>query len=294
MKTLITSLIFALNVFAIDPSVSPQWLYKHLDNTNLRIIEVSDSGSHEFEHIPNALNTDISKWRMEKGNYHLVRPQEEIQKEIQRLGIDERSEVVLYAPITEPKDLFKTSYIFWALHYHGITNVALLDGGLNRWIKESLPLSDTLSKSYTSHFKVTQNPNLVADRDYILKHISKIPMIDARSGDKYLGITHTASVQRDGHIQGAMSYTWNYSLDHDYLLKDKTKLATLFKEGYGLDKDQDVVLYCAGGLTTSFNYYVLSGVLGYKNIRLYDASMKEWGNREDTPMTSYHYEVFLK
>jgi len=294
LKILITSLLFVLSAFAIEPSVSPQWLNKHLNDANLRIIEVSDSGSHEFEHIPNALNTDISKWRMKQDTYHLVRPAKEIQNEIQRLGIDEKSEVVLYAPITEPKDLFKVTYIFWALQYHGITNVALLEGGLNQWIKASLPLSDTLSKPHTSHYKVTRNPNLIADKDYVLKHLSKIPMIDARPSDKYLGITHTATVKRDGHIKGAMSYTWSYSIDKHYMLKDKTKLATLFKEGYGLDKNQDVVVYCTGGLATSFNYYVLSGILGYKNIRLYDASMKEWGNRKETPMTSYRYEVFSK
>jgi thiosulfate/3-mercaptopyruvate sulfurtransferase len=294
MKKMIVSLLFALSAFAIEASVSPQWLNQHLNDANLRIIEVSDNGSYDFEHIPNALNTSISKWRMKQGSYLLVRPQDDIQKEIQRLGIDEKSEVVLYAPITTPKDLLKASYIFWALQYHGITNVALLDGGLNRWKKESLPLSEASSKSHPSDYKVTRNPDLVADREYVLKHLAKIPMIDARPSDKYLGITPTDTVERDGHIQGAMSYSWNYSVDAQYGLKDTTKLAKLFKEGYGLDKDQEVLVYCTGGLETSFNYYVLSGVLGYKNIRLYDASMKEWGNREDTPMTSYQYEVFSK
>lgn len=91
-----------------------------------------------------------------------------------------------------------------------------------------------------------------------------------------------------------MSYPWNYSVEDDYRLKDLKKLETLFMEGYKLPKEKEVLVYCTGGLETSFNYYVLSGLLGYKQVRLYDASMKEWGNREDTPMVQYSYEIFNK
>ena len=119
-------------------------------------------------------------------------------------------------------------------------------------------------------------------------------MIDARPSDMYLGVTPTPTVKRNGHIKGGMSYSWNYSVDKEYILKPKAMLESVFKEGYGLDKNKEVLVYCTGGLETSFNYFVLSGVLGYKNIRLYDASMKEWGNREDTPMNQYRYEMFKK
>ncbi|MGD9719519.1 MAG: sulfurtransferase, partial [Sulfurimonadaceae bacterium] len=125
-------------------------------------------------------------------------------------------------------------------------------------------------------------------------NLYKLPMLDARPSDNYLGITPTNTVRRDGHISGAMSYSWNYSVNKDFMLKEKNKLDTLFAKGYNLDKNKEVLVYCTGGLETSYNYYVLSGVLGYKHVRLYDASMKEWGNRDDTSMTQYRYEVFGK
>ncbi|MDD2790340.1 MAG: rhodanese-like domain-containing protein [Sulfurimonas sp.] len=294
MKKIIFSLLLALSAFAIEPSVTPQWLNKHIDDVNLRIIEVSTSDSYSREHIKNAQNTDIGQWRIKEGTFFVVRPNAVIEKEIQRLGIDEKSEVVLYAPISTPKDLLKASYIFWALNYHGITNVAILDGGLNQWKKESLPLSNTQTTAHTSNYKVKINKALLADKAYVMQHLHKIPMIDARPSDNYLGITPTDTVQRDGHIQGAMSYSWNYSINPEYLLKDTKKLAKLFAEGYNLDKNKEVLVYCTGGLETSYNYYILSGVLGYKNVRLYDASMKEWGNSDETPMSIYKYEVFTK
>jgi len=117
-------------------------------------------------------------------------------------------------------------------------------------------------------------------------------MVDARPADMYLGVTPTPTVKRNGHISGGMSYPWIYSVDNSFKLKDKALLDDVFKNGYKLDKNKEVLVYCTGGLETSFNYFVLSGVLGYKNVRLYDASMKEWGNREDTPMTQYKFENF--
>lgn len=294
MKTLLLSLLCSVAAFAIEPIVNSFWLQKNLENKDLRIVEISSPASYEAGHIPNAMYTSIDKWRADNGTFISIKEQQVIQDEIQRLGITDSSNVVLYADIQTPKDLLKASYIYWALNYHGITNVALLDGGKQAWNKEVAQLDKRTPQIAKSSYKVKLNPDLMADRVYVQKSIGKLPMIDARPADKYLGITPTATVARDGHIQGAMSYSWNYSVENDYKLKESQKLDALFANGYGLDKKSEVLVYCTGGLETSFNYFVLSAVLGYEHVRLYDASMKEWGNREDTPMTQYKYEVFQK
>ncbi len=294
MKIIITLMAAALSLMAVEPLVTPQWLKENLNNPALRIVEVSEGNGYELEHIPGALRTGIGAWRFDNGTFLSIRPVREIEQEISRLGIDEKSEVVLYAPISEPRDLLKTSYIYWALNYHGVKNVGILDGGMKAWKNASLPLTSEPSAIKPTAFKARLDNARIADLAYVRKQLGKLPMIDARPADMYLGVTPTPTVKRDGHIQGGMSYSWNYSVDKEYLLKPKTMLESVFKEGYGLDKNKEVLVYCTGGLETSFNYFVLSGVLGYKHVRLYDASMKEWGNREDTPMTRYRYEMFRR
>lgn len=294
MKIFLASLLLSVASFAIEPLVDTTWLQQHVGDKKLRIVEVSTQQSYASGHIKDALHTTIDKWRVNNGTFISIRSPQKIQKEIQRLGIDASTEVVLYADIQTPKELLKASYIFWALNYHGITNVALLNGGKQAWVKEGAALDSTIPITAASSYKVKIQPARIADRGYVENHIGKLPMLDARPSDKYLGITPTATVARDGHIKGAMSYSWNYSVESDYTLKDTKKLETLFKDGYKLDKEDEVIVYCTGGLETSFNYFVLSGVLGYKHIRLYDASMKEWGNHKDTPMVKYMYEVYQK
>ncbi len=264
---------------------------RYMQNPHLRIVEISDVARYQAGHLPGAAQSDIDAWREAKEGYIAIKPLSQIEAEIRRLGIDKQSEVLLYAPIDTPKDLLKTSYVFWALHYHGITNVGLLDGGKAAY-KGTL---ETKSISVApSSYSARRNDALFAERDYVSAHLGKLPMIDARPGDKYLGISPTEGAKRDGHIAGAMSYPWNFSTKTDHTLKDTAQLSTLFAQGYGLNPKEEVLVYCTGGLETSFNYYVLAGVLGYKQVRLYDASMKEWGNRDDTAMVQYRYELFSK
>jgi len=292
MRLFISLLTITVSLFAIEPLVTPKWLNQHLNDKNLVVVEVGALGRYNEEHIPNAMHTDIAAWRFNNGTFLSVRGVAEIEKEISDLGIDKNSEVVLYAPIDKAKALLKTTYIYWVLNYHGIKSVAILDGGSNNWEKQEFPLTNRISNIAKTDFKATIDKSKIADLKYVSSHIGKLPMLDARPSDKYLGITPTPTVKRDGHIRGAMSYSWNYSINSDFTLKPKEKLKSIFKDGYKLDKSTEIIVYCTGGLETSFNYFVLSGVLGYKNIRLYDASMKEWGNRKDTKMSKYHYEVF--
>ncbi|WP_309500169.1 rhodanese-like domain-containing protein [Sulfurovum sp.] len=294
MKFFILLVGLAMPLMAIEPIVTAQWLNEHKNDSHMRIVEVSGGDLYSSEHIPNAVHTSIDKWRYDNGTFLSVRPVAEIEAETSRLGIDENSNVILYAPIKEPIDLLKASYIYWALHYHGVRNVALLDGGLEAWRKSKLPLTNIKPSISKTPFKASLDKNKIADMHYVKNALGKIPMIDARPSDMYLGVTPTPTVKRNGHIAGAMSYSWNYSVEKDYRLKPKMLLENVFKEGYKLDKTKEILVYCTGGLETSFNYFVLNGVLGYKNIRLYDASMKEWGNTENTPMEKYKYEMFQK
>lgn len=278
--------------FAVEPIVTTDWLHKNLNNKNLVIVQVSGKDAYGELHIPNATNTQIENWRMANGKFVVIKPKDVIENEIRKLGISKDSEVVLYAPIKNPKDLLTVSYIFWALNYHGVKNIGILDGGLGKWTKDGFAINNEPYTPAKSNYSSLLNPALIGDKTYVKSKLGKIPMVDARSSDNYLGITKTDGVARDGHIKGAMSYSWNYSIDKDYIIKDTKKLNELFTKGYRLDKNKELIVYCTGGLETSYNYYILSSVLGFKKVRLYDASMKEWGNEADTTMSQYKYEMF--
>jgi thiosulfate/3-mercaptopyruvate sulfurtransferase len=293
MKHLAIIAALAASLFSMDAMVSSAWLQAKMADKNLVIIDISERESYEKEgHIAGAVHATIEEWRSNNGTFLAVRSAAEIQKVMQKMGIDDDSTVVIYSHIQTPQDFLKTSYLYWAMKYYGLENVGLLDGGLNRWIRENRPVTNTLPTPKSGSFTAKADSSKVADRAYVAARIGKTPMIDARPPEFYFGIENSPGVKRSGHIEGAVSYFWKYSVDKEYRLKTAEELTSLFANGLGLKKEGEVIVYCTGGLETSYNYFVLSGVLGYTNVKLYDASMKEWGNRDDTPMRRHVWEMY--
>ena len=51
----------------------------------------------------------------------------------------------------------------------------------------------------------------------------------------------------------------------------------------GITKEGQVVTYCQAGIRAAFSAFTLE-LLGYPAPRIYDGSMAEWANRDDTPL----------
>jgi len=81
----------------------------------------------------------------------------------------------------------------------------------------------------------------------------------------------------------------SHSFKGDYF-KDAALLKKMLVKGMNLHPDKATITYCTGGLETSMNFFVLHRLLGFTNIRLYDASMREWANDVTTPMSLYKWE----
>ncbi len=289
MKILLIILISAITLFAMEPLVSAKWLKEAHNDKNLVIIDVSDSKLFEKGHIPGSINSPISQWREKHENYLLVKNADAIQKEFSAIGINKKSKVIVYSHHDNAKDILKASYVLWAMEYYGFENSAMLDGGLPAWKAHKETLSTTNDTTKKGNFKVAENKALVADLAFVKEQIGKSNMLDARPSIFYFGAQKQSVLKKAGHIPKAHSYFWKYSFDGDYL-KSKDVLKEMLVEGMGFDPEKPMITYCTGGLETSMNFFVLHRILGFDNIRLYDASMKEWGNRSDTPMIKYRWE----
>ncbi len=286
MKKLLL-LCFALALFAAEPFVSAKWLKVHLNDKNLIIIDVSQPKLYKKEHIPGAINAPIVLWRKKVEHYALLRPPKEIERVMRKLGITPNSKVVLYSH-RWGKDFLKTSYTAFAMEVMGFKNSSILDGGLEAYRKIGI-LTKEISKPKPSYYQGVFHPEFIVDKTIVLTHIGKTRMLDARNPIFYFGAEKQKVLKRAGHIPKATSYFWVFSF-HNEKIKDKDTLKAMLVDGLELRPNKDVITYCTGGLETSMNWYVLHRVLGFEKSRLYDASMKEWANEPDTPLTKYRWE----
>ena len=55
-------------------------------------------------------------------------------------------------------------------------------------------------------------------------------------------------------------------------------------DGVGAAPDKRVLVYCGGGIAATLDAFVLTALLGHKNVSVYDNSMQEWSNDSSLPM----------
>ena len=294
MKLFLALLFFSFTLFASQGFISVSELQQKINNPNLVLLDVTDYKTYKKGHINNALQVDISKFRNKVGSYQIMKSSKEIEKLAQSFGINNDSEIVIYGHGNE-KELLQESYVALALIVNGAKNISILDGGYLAWTFQSNLLSSTDTVSARSgNFTAKYNPTILVDMDYVKNTLSKVPMLDARPTDLYYGTALSKGVKRAGHIKGAMSSFWGDKFLKDETLRSDNELKEIFLTGYGLNSNDEVILYCTGGLEASMNWYILYNHLGFKNAKLYDASLREWGNRDDTPMERFKWELFKK
>ena len=91
-------------------------------------------------------------------------------------------------------------------------------------------------------------------------------------------------VLRGGHIPGAKSVPWKTATQDDNTFKSAPELAKIYFEGAGVNPDVDTVVYCRIGERSSHTWFVLTYLLGLENVRNYDGSWTEWGNKVGAPI----------
>ena len=108
--------------------VSTQWLVDHLNDPEVRLVEVSaPGGGYMFGHPPGAvyLNLDQVLTGDDNSAPHMVGPLAEVAATLGRLGLTPDKQIVIYDEIGGTR----AAKAFWLLEYLGFPQVHVLEGG---------------------------------------------------------------------------------------------------------------------------------------------------------------------
>jgi len=254
--------------------VSTQWLAEHLSDPNLVIVHI---GHHESDylagHIPGARYLPMDNFATgdEAPGTELL-PPDQLKKNLEAIGIGDKSRVVYYAPDWDPM----ATRLFFTMDYLGHGNqAAMLDGGLDQWTREKRAIATEASTAKPGSLTIHLHPEIVAKMDYmktLADHPEKdVVIVDARPSKRY----------RNGHLPEAESLYWQNALvsEKEPLLKSPEQLRQLFVEAKVKSNDK-VVSYCEIGLQASY-VYMLARYLGY-DAAMYDGSYSEWSQAKQT------------
>ncbi|HKG57991.1 MAG TPA: sulfurtransferase [Candidatus Limnocylindrales bacterium] len=273
--------------YATDVLVDADWARSHLDDANVRFVEVDvDTTAYEQSHIPGAVGWNWTS-QLADGIRRDIASREEFSELLQSSGIGPETTVVLYGD----NNNWFAAWAYWQLKLFGHGDVRILNGGRKFWLDNGLPLStDVPQYDRTSYQLPEPDFALRAFRDDILPRIgdSSLALVDVRSPAEFNGEIiappgMSESAQRPGHIPGAASIPWAQTVREDGTFKSREELESLY-EAKGITPDKDVIAYCRIGERSSHSWFVLHELLGYKRVRNYDGSWTEWGSMVGVPI----------
>lgn len=277
--------------------VSTDWLSAHLDDPKVRILDPSTllpprpdfsaydvvPAREDFEkgHIPGAVFVDIDhEVSTPDPKLHFMLPDAKTFADaMSRYGVSDDSFVVTYSTTSH----WWATRLWWMLRVFGHERAAVLDGGFQKWQAEGRAAETGPAPMPTAGKFSVREPNLhmVATRDDVLAAVNaaEICTINALRPEQHAG-TGGVNYGRRGHITGSISIPALHHVNDDNTFKGEDELRAMFAEAM---RKPEVITYCGGGIAATSVALALE-MLGYNNVKVYDASLTEWAADPELPM----------
>jgi len=281
--------------FEDDPKtlVSTQWLAAHLRDPDLRILDASwympaDQRNPKAEylerHIPGARFFDIDEISDLRSDLpHMAPTVEKFMSRMRAMGVGDGHQVVVY----DGSGLFSAARVWWLFRLMGKTDVAVLDGGLPKWVAEGRPVNDDDPVIRDRHMTVTRQNNLVKDVTQVARaaKLGDHVIVDARAAERFRGeAPEPRPGLRSGHIPGARNVPFKTLLNADGTMKDIAAQRDVFVAA-GVDLSKPVITSCGSGVTAAVLALALERI-GKRDHSIYDGSWSEWGMYADLPIAT--------
>jgi len=257
--------------------VSTDWLEKNLKKDKLIILDVRKVEYYQEGHIPGAVNDFYRAWSFKKADLSAEVPDmDDLFELVGSVGIRPDADVVVVGKMDTWQERVHIARVACTLNYAGVANVALLDGGHIKWAKEGKPLSKETGGPKPKQFKGQINRNIFVKKDYIMKNMAKILLVDVCEPAFFAGKKKAEVATKAGRIPGAVNLPTSWIFAKNGTFKEKEDLASLATSVIGKDRDREIITYCDTGTCCPTWHFMLKEVLGYKRVYLYDGSIEEW------------------
>lgn len=200
-------------------------------------------------------------------------------------GIENSDTVIVYDNVAS----CDAARLWWVLKNYGFDNVKILNGGLSAWTEAGGILTKEQTIVEPTEFKLPEESpmSLYVNKEQMLAFVGgdNPPVIfDTRTQNEFTGVQQKSGAKSAGRIPGSLLMDWadcvNYSGDKKF--KGVEALEKIYSAVIP-DKEQAVVAYCHSGVRSAHTTFVLTELLGYKNVKNYDGSWTEWSNFENYP-----------
>jgi len=266
--------------------VSIEWLKENLHKKDLILLDSSltktvDGKNSEFKNltIPKARYFDLKANFSDRNSSfpNAIPSKEQFELECRKLGINNSSEIVIFDNL----GIYSSPRVWWMFKVMGHDKVAVLDGGLNEWMKMKLPTEKRTKKTFEDgDFEASPNGNYVVNYSTIKLNTNQqtFTLIDARSKGRFEGTENEPRKElKSGHIKGSINIPFKNVLS-DGKYKSIEELKKLFENK--CNYNDKLVFSCGSGLTACI--VLLACEIAFKRSKfVYDGSWAEWAEKNN-------------
>jgi thiosulfate/3-mercaptopyruvate sulfurtransferase len=272
------------------------WLEANLNDPDLRVFDctfhlvyeegtdrpyhqVSGRSDYEAGHIPGAGFLDLQADFSVADAPHLftLPSPEQLAGAFERSGVGNGTRVVLYSR----NSMQCATRFWWMLRWLGFDSAAILDGGLDKWIRDGRPLSKDKCTYTPGQLTINLRPKLFVGVDAVRSAIGSNRIINALEPDLHSG--ETLRYARAGRIPGSVNVPATALLDAKSKEFVAPEVAAEAFKAAGIEPGETAIHYCGGGIKATLTAFILHQ-LGHPDIAVYDGSMSEWASEATLPM----------
>ncbi len=276
-----------------DALVSTEWLADHLGDPQIAVIDASwhlpaaeRNGGEEYEaaHIPGSVFFDVDSIAdTGSGLPHTIPSPEFFAGQVGALGIDNSKRVIAY---DSNGGFMAAMRAWWMFRLYGHDRVAVLDGGLPKWLAEDRPMTDAATEIAAADFEARFRAGMVRTLDQIMANIedAEAQVVDVRAPGRFDGTEpEPRPGMRSGHIPGSVNLPFAAFLDKDrhFVMRSADEIGAVIGGTGGTQNP--IVASCGSGVTACVAALALH-LIGRDDVAVYDGSWSEWGGRDDTPV----------
>ncbi len=219
-----------------------------------------------------AVDTALSGAKTGRNGRHPLPAPQAFADFLARHGVTEGSTVVAY---DDAGGLY-AARLWWMARWIGLTNVALLDGGWQKWTAEGRAVTKEIPVVSPAALRINVKSGVLWDADEVLRRIEDkaSALIDARAAERYRGEAEPID-KVAGHIPGALNRFYKANLNADLTLRPAVELRREFEALLGGRRPENVGHQCGSGITACANIFAMEHA-GLPGSKLYAGSWSEW------------------
>jgi len=267
----------------VAPILSPTELSKLLDAPSVTVIDIRPATEFAQGHIPGAHSSPYGIWRGPAHSPGTLPPLETLVEQVRQLGLTPARHAVVVSSGANISDFGAVARVYWTLKYLGLTQLSVLNGGLEAWQQEKRPLTQAASPAPSpSGYQARLNTAVLATQTEVLASVDSptVKLIDARPKPFYEGQTKAPTASVPGTIRSAQN------IEHSIWFAPGSKQIVTPEQARAIavenfpDLTGDSIAFCNTGHWAATDWFALSELVGLPNIRMYPESLAQWTNAD--------------